>query len=292
MEIHQVRCFIALCETLNFTRAAKECGVTQPTLTRSIQKLEDELGGPLFRRERGLTHLTDLGLLIKPHMEAVFNSSQQAKHEAESWRKQDRAPLRLGVMCTIGPSRLVPFVKRLRSDLPTIELTLKDAPGRELVPLLMEGELDAAILAMPNLPERVDPLPLYHERYTIAFAAGHRFESQDVVSYQDLDGEDYLSRKNCEYPEHFDALGLPDRANVKVCYATEREDWIQAMILSGMGCAVMPEFLPVLPGIATRVIIEPEITREIRLCTVAGRRYSPAVKSLVALAKRHNWGHN
>jgi LysR family hydrogen peroxide-inducible transcriptional activator len=290
MEIHQVRCFIALCETLNFTRAAKECGVTQPTLTRSIQKLEDELGGPLFRRERGLTHLTDLGLLIKPHMEAVFNSSQLAKHEAESWRKQDRAPLRLGVMCTIGPSRLVPFVKRLRSDLPSIELTLKDAPGRDLVPLLMEGELDAAILAMPNLPERIDPLPLYRERYTIAFAAGHRFESRDVVRYQDLDGEDYLSRKNCEYPEHFNALGLPDRANVRVCYATEREDWIQAMILSGMGCAVMPEFLPVLSGIATRVIVEPEITRDVRLCTVAGRRYSPAVKSLVALAKRHDWG--
>jgi DNA-binding transcriptional LysR family regulator len=61
MEMHQVRYFLAICETLNFTRAAERCHVSQPALTRAIKKLEEELGGPLFRRERNLTHLTELG---------------------------------------------------------------------------------------------------------------------------------------------------------------------------------------------------------------------------------------
>ncbi len=60
MEMHQVRYFLAVARTRNFTRAAEECNVSQPSLTRAIQKLEGELGGPLFRREHSLSHLTDL----------------------------------------------------------------------------------------------------------------------------------------------------------------------------------------------------------------------------------------
>ncbi|MFD1625592.1 LysR family transcriptional regulator [Azospirillum griseum] len=289
MEIHQVQYFMALCQSLNFTRAADACGVTQPSLTKAIKKLEDELGGPLFRRERGLTHLTDLGRLMRPHLEAVFNASEMARHQAECWRKLDHAPLRVGLMCTIGPGRMVEFLKRVHHDLPNVEVTLKDAPGREVVRLLMEGELDVAFVGLPDLPDRCDHEALYRERYTVAFAPGHRFEAMDRVPYQELQGEDYLSRVNCEYPDHFSALGLPDTVDVRVCYATEREDWVQALILAGMGCAVMPEYLPILPGIATRVIVEPEIARDIRLVTVSGRRHSPALRAFIALAKRHPW---
>ena len=72
MEIHQIRYFLAVADTLNFTKAAERCHVTQPALTRAIQKLEEELGGPLLRRERSLTHLTDLGRMMVPHLERVL----------------------------------------------------------------------------------------------------------------------------------------------------------------------------------------------------------------------------
>ena len=72
-------------------------------------------------------------------------------------------------------------------------------------------------------------------------------------------------------------------------YRSEREDWIQAMILAGMGCATMPEFLPLMPGICTRKLTEPEISREVCLVTVAGRRYSPAVQAFIGLAQHHDW---
>jgi DNA-binding transcriptional LysR family regulator len=292
MEIHQARYFLALCDSLNFTRAAETCGVTQPSLTKAIRKLEDELGGPLVQRERGHTHLTDLGRRMRPHLEALLHADEMARLEADSWRRVDRTPVRLGVMCTIGPTRLIPFFKRLRHDIPSLALDLKDSPARELVALLLDGELDVAFLALPDLPERFCQQTIYREYYTVAFYPGHRFEAMETVPLRELNREDYLNRVNCEYPDHFEALGIPDpAADTRVCYATEREDWIQAMILAGLGCAVMPEFLPILPGIATRIIVEPEIVREIKLVTVGGRPFSPALKSFIELARRHPWGH-
>ena len=66
MEMHQIRYFLAVSKTLNFTRAAEECHVSQPSLTRAIKLLEDEFGGELFRRERNLSHLTELGQRMLP----------------------------------------------------------------------------------------------------------------------------------------------------------------------------------------------------------------------------------
>jgi len=289
MEMHQVRYFLAVCETLNFTRAAEQCNVAQPSLTRAIHNLEEELGGQLFRRERRRTHLTDLGRLVQPHLATMLAESEAARREAQSFATLDTAPLRLGIMCTIGPTRMIGFLARLRAKVPAAELTLRETGGRILVDELMEGALDVAIVALPDLPERFDTYPLFSERYTVAFGPGHRFEGLNAVTLADLDGADYLMRVNCEFPDlranHY-KLAAP---KVNIVYSSEREDWIQALVVAGMGCAVMPEHLPMLSGIATRLLVNPEMSRTVSLVTVAGRRFSPAVAALVALAKTHDW---
>ena len=110
MEMHQVRYFLAVCESLNFTRAAEACHVAQPSLTKAIHKLEEELGGPLFQRERNRTHLTELGQRVRPHLERLMDSAKIASAEAEDFLSLQRASLKLGVMSTINPQRLIPFL--------------------------------------------------------------------------------------------------------------------------------------------------------------------------------------
>ena len=83
MELQQVRYFLALCETLNFTRAAEKCNVTQPSLTWAIQALEAEFGGPLLHRERSKTHLTELGNVVRPHLENLMVQAAVAKSRAK-----------------------------------------------------------------------------------------------------------------------------------------------------------------------------------------------------------------
>jgi DNA-binding transcriptional LysR family regulator len=85
MEMHQVRYFLAIADTLNVTRAAERCHVSQPASTRAIQQLKEEMGGLLLRRERKLTHLTDFGLLIEPHLRQLSADAEAAKSTAKKF---------------------------------------------------------------------------------------------------------------------------------------------------------------------------------------------------------------
>jgi len=82
MEMHQVRYFLALCEERNFTRAAKRCGVAQPSLTRAIKQLEKQLGGLLFDRDRANNRLSNLGMLVRPELARIDRSAVEAKRKA------------------------------------------------------------------------------------------------------------------------------------------------------------------------------------------------------------------
>jgi LysR family transcriptional regulator, hydrogen peroxide-inducible genes activator len=289
MELHQIRYFLTLCRELNFTRAAQACHVSQPALTKAIKSLEDGFGGQLFRRERGNTHLTDLGRLVKPHLEQVLLSTEAAQGEASGFKKAGKLPLKLGVMCTISPHVIVGFLRAIREKLPAVDLTIIERPGRQLLEDMAKGKMDVALVGMPNLPERLDPIPLYRERYGVAFPKGHHFERNNAVRVDELDNELYLQRTACEFDDHWDALGLEQDIPVKVVFRSEREDWVQAMLAAGFGCAIMPEFLPRLSGVVLRLLIEPEVSRTISLATVSGRQFSPATKAVVQLAKSYKW---
>ncbi|MGH6931550.1 MAG: LysR family transcriptional regulator, partial [Dongiaceae bacterium] len=200
MEMHQIRYFLAVCDCLNFTRAAESCNVTQPALTRAVQKLEEELGGLLFRRERKYTHMTDLGHLVRPQLEAILSQSEQAKTTAKSFLQMTDAPLKLGVMCTIGPMRFIGFLAGFGRDHPGIEVSLMESVPNRLSESLMSGDLDVAIMTQPEEGhDRLDLHPLYEERFMIACAPGHRFETMAAVPMADIAGESYLTRANCEY---------------------------------------------------------------------------------------------
>jgi DNA-binding transcriptional LysR family regulator len=290
MEMHQIRYFLAVCTTLNFTRAAETCNVTQPALTRAIQKLEEEMGGLLFRRERKLTHLTDLGNLVRPQLEQVLKQSEQARTTAQSFLQLRDAPLRLGVMCTIGPVRFVSFLSRFGADHPGIEVSLTESVPDALIGMLMEGQLDIAITTAPEEPnERLDFRRLYEERFVVAFPPGHRYEAMTEVPIKEIAGEAYLSRANCEYYERLENALAEQMVTVDDVFRSEREDWIQIMVMAGMGICFMPEFSAVLPGLGTRPITDPPVTRMVHLATVAGRRFSPAVSTFVKAIDRYQW---
>src|SRR5262245_34522600 len=124
MEMHQVRYFLAVVDELNFTKAADKCHVAQPSLTRAIKLLEDELGGPLFHRERANTHLSELGRMVHAHLLQVHDEAQRAKQVARDFKKLQKVTLRLGVMCTIAPSQLTALIGSIGARYPSVELDL------------------------------------------------------------------------------------------------------------------------------------------------------------------------
>jgi molybdenum-dependent DNA-binding transcriptional regulator ModE len=85
MEMHQIRYFLALCEEKSFTRAAKRCGVSQPSLTNAIKRLEAEFGGPLFERSRRMTRLSSLGEIVRPNLAEMERSAANANRTAAAF---------------------------------------------------------------------------------------------------------------------------------------------------------------------------------------------------------------
>jgi LysR family transcriptional regulator, hydrogen peroxide-inducible genes activator len=290
MEMHQVRYFLAVCETLNFTRAAENCNVSQPALTRAVHKLEEELGGLLLRRENNLTHLTDFGRLVRPHLEQMMAQAEAAKSTATQFLRMDSAPINLGVMCTIGPMRFMGFLAEFRMTHPGCEVTLIEGEPRHLAELLLDGKLDLAVMAQPEaFSDRIEVRPLYRERFCVAFPMGHRFREKNRVRIPDVAGETYLLRINCEYRDHLNERCREHGFAVQIGFRSEREDWIQMMVAAGFGICFIPEFSPTIPGVLTRLVADPEVVREVSLVSIAGRRFSPPVAAFARAIGGYRW---
>jgi LysR family transcriptional regulator, hydrogen peroxide-inducible genes activator len=290
MELNEFRYFLALSETRNFTKAAELCHVSQPALTRAIHKMEGELGGLLFSRERNNTHLTELGRLIQPHLAEVIARTGEVGQTAARFLSLDKASLSLGVMCTIAPLQFVSFLSRFRADNPGIEITLLEAIPERLSELLVKGELDVAIMARPaGFEAPLQATELYPERFVVACAAGHRFARQAEVPATALDGESYLTRINCEFTDVLYDMCLSQGIKPVRSYRSEREDWILTMVAAGLGVCFLPEFTATFPGVVGCPIAFPAVVRNVSLVTVAGRRPSPPVKAFVNAVKQYSW---
>ena len=290
MELHEIRYFLALSETLNFTRAAAQCNVTQPALTRAIKSLEDKLGGALINRERGNTHLTELGHLMLPYFAEMFVRMEEAKRRAESFVKLEDTRLTVGLMCTIGPTRLIDLFADFNLEYQGIELYLRDGSAGELESALTEGAIDVAIYCKPDASSETHyALPLFSERFMIGAAPDHPLAQLDEIRTPDLEGHSYLSRVNCEYRDFIRTIREDRGVRIKCPYSSERDDWIQCMVLAGLGFTVIPEFTVTVPGLVTRPLVDPEFVRQINLVTVRGRPHAPAVGAFVHACRRYPW---
>lgn len=290
MELHEVRYFLALSRTLNFTRAAEQCNVTQPALTRAIQKMEDEMGGLLFSRERGNTHLTDLGRLLEPQFAEMVARAEGVKQAAARFLRLEGTQLNLGVMYTIGPMRFVGFLNRFRTTHPGIELTMVDTVPRRLMDMLAGGELDVAVMSCSEgFAPPLQATRLYDERFMVACSQNHGFASRNIVNMAEMNGETYLQRVNCEYLEVLRNKLTECGVDIERSYRSEREDWIQTMVAAGMGVCFLPEYAATLPGLVLRLVVAPMVKREVCLVTVAGRRWSSPVAAFVKAIRAYDW---
>src|SRR6266581_5556288 len=206
MEMHQVRYFLSVAQELNFSRAAEKCNVSQPSLSRAIQQLEGELGGQLFHRERQLTHITDLGQMVRPHLETVYNAAVKAKRLSQDLSELKRVPLKLGIMSTISPDEIVDLIAALKTRYEGLELRLCDANARDLRERLLAGDLEAVIYALPGeeTDERTHIMPLFQEQMVIVIHRDHRLAGERGFPVKELDGERYIHRMNCEFAGYAD----------------------------------------------------------------------------------------
>ncbi len=291
MEMRHVRYFLAIAEELHFSRAADKCNVTQPAFSRAIQQLEVELGGQLIHRERHMTHLTELGQMVRPHLEIVYRAAVKAKQLSEDVSQLKRVPLKLGIMSTISPDEIVELIAALKTRHQGLELRLCDSSARELRDRLIAGDLEVIIYAMPGEEpdERTHIMPLFRERMVIAVNRNHRLANEPVFPVKQLNGESYIHRMNCEFAGYADHILRERGVACTPTYWSERDDWTMAMVAAGLGFAFMPANAVTHPEVVALPLVEPEFWRVVNLVTIRGRPYSPGVGALVQEAMRKKW---
>ncbi len=290
MEMFQVRYVLAAARLLNFTKAAAHCNVSQPALTKAVKTLEAELGAQVFHREGKKILLSDFGRSLLPHLQHILHETEATRNLADNFRLLNHVPIRLGVMSTIGPVRLSRFLAKFQADHLGVEVAVTEACIDDLKRQLENAELDLAVLnAMDDARGGFTVQELYKERYVVIFPPDHRLANLNAIKLSDLSGEPYVDRLSCELREMVMAVCAANNVTLYARFRSEREDWVQAMVLARIGFAFMPECSVTLPELLQRPLIEPEVSRTISLLSVPGRPYSPATAAMVRAAQSFRW---
>ena len=177
MEMNQIRYFLAVCDYRNFTHAAKAVNVSQPSLTAAIKKLEDELGGLLFLRDRAGCSLTPLGKKMFPHLKKVQDEASEAKAEAMRHVNLDRVPISVGIGETIGQARVAEVIEQYRAKVPTADIELIIDAQALLLEGLRSGRFDVVIVPDNADSELYKIDTLYDEGYRVVVAAHHKLRN-------------------------------------------------------------------------------------------------------------------
>lgn len=290
MELRQVQYFLAVAKLLNFTRAAEECDVTQPALTKAMQKLERELGGTLIHRERQLTHLTELGKMVLPMLEGLQAAADAAKLRAREYQGRKIAPLRIGLTPSISAGMLMAPLADITHRIPGLHLEFSEVESHCLIRKLLDGDINAALIGDHNdFPDRIDHWPLYRERYVALMSPGHPLASFSPLPPEALAETVLLERIGSGALDRLRQICLPEAAALNIRHRSLRFDHLQHMAAAGLGVIVAPEHMPRLPSLRAIPIDGDPLWREVRLLAMAGRGYSPALAAFLKAARRHDW---
>ena len=290
MEFNQVRYFLALADTLNFTRAAEQCHVSQPSLTQAIKRLENELGGELVRRDGRYTELTDLGKALRGHFEEINQTRNKLRNTAKAVTSGDIAELNIGLMCTIGPRILSNMLDSFKAENPQISIILHDIVPSSIPNLLLSGTLDGVFCANHGAHHnQLSYTPLFKESMGVAFAKDHELTILNEIPLREIANYQYVDRLHCEFRqevnEHFTKEGI----NLNVVFQSQREDWIQSMVKDGVGISCIPQYSLVSSEIEFRPVVEPELIRQVEFSVAAQKEIIPALRKLIAHATQHAW---
>ena len=242
MTLTELRYIVALAQERHFGRAAEKCFVTQPTLSLAIKKLEDELGVLLFERNKNDVIVSAAGEAIIAQARRVLEEASRIHQLAKAGGDSLSGPLRLGVIPTIGPYLLPELVPLLRKAAPHMPLSIEENLTGSLAPLLRQGVLDAALIALPFVLPGVKTRVLYEETFRVIVPKGHPLSRKQKIKSSDL-GDDnmlMLNAGHCFRDQVLEACPGQTPGAMEDGRAGSSLETIRAMVASGLGISVLP----------------------------------------------------
>jgi LysR family hydrogen peroxide-inducible transcriptional activator len=243
MELHQLRYFVALAQTGNFSRAAEVCHVTQPSLSQQIKKLEEELEEPLLvrRMNKSRTTLTEAGEILLSLAQRVLAEVEAAYRAMEDLSDLTRGSITMGVIPTIAPYFLPELISAFQDKYPQLRLELREDHTEALLAQLRAGDIHVAILSPPVAGEFV-VYPLFEEALFLCVCVDSEWVKRHEVSLEDLKAEPFLllHQDHC-LSGQVEEFCVHQEVSLNTVFRSSQLETIKSMVRSGNGLSLMPE---------------------------------------------------
>lgn len=292
MTLTELRYIVALARERHFGRAARACHVSQPTLSVAVRKLEDELGTALFERRKTEARITPLGEKIVARAQQVLEEVEGIRQLARLEKDQLNAPLRLGVIYTIGPYLLPELIPVLHERTPQMPLLIEENYTAQLAEQLRLGELDAILVALPFDEPGIVTLPLYDEPFVVLLPASHPWRERKTIAPQDLAEETVLllGAGHCFRDQVLEvcpacARQASEEGSLSRALQGSSLETIRHMVASGLGITVLPCTAAGAERYAQRLLVIRRFTEPVprRRVALAWRTTFPRPRAIEAL---------
>jgi DNA-binding transcriptional LysR family regulator len=282
MDLTQIRYFLSLANTLNFTRASEQCNVTQPALTKSIQRLEAELGGPLLLRERNHTQLTPLGTTMLPLLQQTFDAADNARRAAARFRKQDVARLQIGLGPRVEPDVISPLLWQLSRRFPSLELTLRQSEG------VLASEIDVPLSeTAERLTDRATCWMVFEDPIVVLLPEGHTLAEEAAITPDQLRSCAMIGRVDHDGWDNCGEIDL-DALGSLIRHRGSGEAHVHALVRGGQGVALSTASRRLPPCILRRPLT-PRRHVTVSVATLAGRQLQRPADIFLRLARARLW---
>jgi LysR family transcriptional regulator, hydrogen peroxide-inducible genes activator len=242
MEMHQLRYFAAVARLGNFSRAAEECRVAQPSLSQQILKLEDEVGERLFERTRRRAILTAAGTLFLPHALSILEEAERGRQEIREMSGKIRGKIQVGALPTIAPYFLPGIVGPFREKYPGAEMIIHEDTTSQLLRNLEENQLDLAVISDGSPGPGIQVEDLFSEELLLCLPLNHALARQRKVLAADLHSEKFIVMQEghclgAQAWQFCESKGFQPRVSCR----SAQIGTVLAMVRAGLGISLIPE---------------------------------------------------
>lgn len=269
MTLQQLEYILALDKTRHFVRAAEMCGVTQPTLSAMIQKLEDELDCKIFDRSTHPLVPTEVGEQILQQAQVVMYNVGQLKEHVQQQKGSMSGQINLAMIPTVAPYLLPKFISTFRKDFPTVNLKVSEMRTETIIQKMHNAEIDMAILSTPLDDPKLLEVPLYYEKFIAYISPNEAIYQAPELSTNDmpLDNLWVLEEGHCLRNQVFNFC--TKQVHQSSTYEAGSIDTLVKIVDINGGYTVIPELhvelLNEIQKNNLRDIVRPEATREISM---------------------------
>ena len=244
--IREMECFVAVAENLNFARAAQSLRMSQPPLSRHIQRLEEKLGVGLFNRSSRHVELTAAGTLFLSDIREVLRLVDRASDSARRTLTGQVERLNIGFVGALLEGEMIGMLRAFRSCRVNCQIHLHDMLSPDLISAVLNKQLDGAFIgATPRkLDGKLSTVFWKKENFMVAMPKGHALENSALVDLRDFSNENWITLQEKASPALYHRmLEICDKVDFHPTVVDESDRWtaIIAMVALGEGVCLIPE---------------------------------------------------